>query len=389
MIDRQMIIKISAISIGLVIICAICIAISLVSWTLYSTTNWKPISSPLSSSTILVANHEFSPTPTIQPILQEGTDPTRVSDAHISSTATITTPTPNETIILNSTITLPVISPSPTIGPISFDSWCIPWHTEATRGRVKRIIDAITIEVEIDEEIFIVRYIGLALPIELAQPLEGSLPDYPKAAMDRNAELVSDTDVLLVKDQSEMDDQGRLLRYVIAEGVFVNQALVSEGFAQAMIIPPDVSCEYLLNEEANRATTNQRGMWAPIPTPTRPIVLHPTATVAISGEIIITFVQPDGTDWQDPDEFIEFRNISSYPIQMKGWRLGDQKMHTFIFPDFVINSGNYCRIYTNEYHPEHCGLSYSSLSPIWEEPQDCAYLYDSLGNKVDQYCYGY
>ena len=134
---------------------------------------------------------------------------------------------------------------------------------------------------------------------------------------------------------------------------------------------------------------NQIGMWAPRPTPSRPVIFHPTATVSNSGELIITSVQPKGVGWQDPEEYVEIRNTSAFPIQLKGWRLSDLKGHAFNFVDFIINPGNYCRIYTNAYHPEHCGLSFYSLSPVWNEPQDCVLLFNAYGNLVDQYCYGW
>jgi len=45
--------------------------------------------------------------------------------------------------------------------------------------------------------------------------------------------------VKLVKDVSETDRYGRLLRYVYVGDVFVNRALVAEGFAEAVLYRPD------------------------------------------------------------------------------------------------------------------------------------------------------
>jgi endonuclease YncB( thermonuclease family) len=259
----------------------------------------------------------------------------------------------------------------------------VPWHTESRRAQFKQVIDAVTISVEIENQPYVVRYIGLS------PPGESSLPDIQALAEQANRELVEGQDLLLIKDRSETDSEGRLLRYVIAGGVFVNLDLVGNGYAQVSVVPPDNSCDYLLREAAASALANQRGMWSSTPTPTRPLVFHPTATVVTSGQVIISFIQPEGSGWLDPDEFVEFNNISGYPIQMQDWKLRDLKGHTFVFPEFTLYGGNYCRIYTNAYRPEHCGLSFYSLSPIWDNRQDCAYLYDRDGYLVDEYCYGW
>ena len=43
----------------------------------------------------------------------------------------------------------------------------------------------------------------------------------------------------LARDVSETDRYGRLLRYVYAEGVLVNGALVEAGYAEAVVYQPD------------------------------------------------------------------------------------------------------------------------------------------------------
>jgi beta-N-acetylhexosaminidase len=57
------------------------------------------------------------------------------------------------------------------------------------------------------------------------------------------------------------------------------------------------------------------------------------------------------------------------------------------FPSHVMEPGQTCRVYTNEYHPEWCGFSYGSGSAIWNNSGDCADLRDSYGDTVDTYCY--
>jgi micrococcal nuclease len=90
-----------------------------------------------------------------------------------------------------------------------------------------RVIDGDTIDVEINGERQRVRYIGMNTP-------ERDEPCYDEAT-DANIDLIAGKTVLLVKDTSETDRYGRLLRYVYAGDVFFNQALVAEGYAVAVL----------------------------------------------------------------------------------------------------------------------------------------------------------
>jgi micrococcal nuclease len=46
---------------------------------------------------------------------------------------------------------------------------------------------------------------------------------------------------MLVRDVSETDRYGRLLRYVYIDNTSVNTTLVAEGWAEAMRYPPDTA----------------------------------------------------------------------------------------------------------------------------------------------------
>ena len=49
------------------------------------------------------------------------------------------------------------------------------------------------------------------------------------------------TPVRMVKDVSETDQYGRLLRYVYVGDIFVNARLVEEGYAEVVSYPPDTA----------------------------------------------------------------------------------------------------------------------------------------------------
>jgi micrococcal nuclease len=73
--------------------------------------------------------------------------------------------------------------------------------------------------------------------------------------------------VRLVGDVEERDVYGRTLAYVyrLADGLFVNAALVREGYAQALTIPPNVAHTDELVALARDARERGRGLWSACP----------------------------------------------------------------------------------------------------------------------------
>jgi len=98
-------------------------------------------------------------------------------------------------------------------------------------GVVTRVIDGDTIDIDIDGKVDRVRYIGMNTP-------ERDEPCFDEATQ-ANVDLVAGHEVRLEKDFSETDRYGRLLRYVYVGDVFVNKALVADGYAEAVLYEPD------------------------------------------------------------------------------------------------------------------------------------------------------
>ncbi len=96
---------------------------------------------------------------------------------------------------------------------------------------VTRVIDGDTIDVTINGQPFTIRYIGVNTP-------ERDESCYA-AAKQANELFVSGKTVRLTKDVSEADRYGRLLRFVYVDNLFVNQALVEQGYAEAVLYEPD------------------------------------------------------------------------------------------------------------------------------------------------------
>lgn len=154
------------------------------------------------------------------------------------------------------------------------------------------------------------------------------------------------------------------------------------GNASVLYYPPDVKHYELLTQLEREAREANLGLWGPT-------CATPTPMMG-TGQIAITYIFYDGVVPRvESDEYVEFRNPSAEVVDMSGWKLvslvGEQ---TFVFPTgFTMQPGKRCRAYTNEYHPESCGLSFDSGSAIWRNSGDTAVILDTQGREVSRYSY--
>jgi endonuclease YncB( thermonuclease family) len=120
------------------------------------------------------------------------------------------------------------------------------------------VIDGRTVKVLLDGDgrVFSVRYIGVASP----DTSRG--PSLPAAALARNAQLAYHKQATLVRDITDADPNGTLLRYVMVEHVFVNYAILAGGYVRAASSPPDTACLTALTEAENLAKSSGLGVWA-------------------------------------------------------------------------------------------------------------------------------
>jgi endonuclease YncB( thermonuclease family) len=172
-------------------------------------------------------------------------------------TSTVTV-TPAATITPTITLT-PSMTPTPTENLSFYNvAACIPKNTLVQRGTVTEIIDGDTIYVRLEDgNTYSLRYIGIDSP-------ESSQPFFAEARK-ANSELVFQKEVILIKDVSDVDQYGRLLRYVIVGNIFVNDELVRTGFASALRYPPDVACSTTFSNAEQYAKTNLLGLWVAMP----------------------------------------------------------------------------------------------------------------------------
>ena len=119
--------------------------------------------------------------------------------------------------------------------------------------RVIRVVDGDTIVVSGGRR---VRYIGIDTP-----EVSGNREFFGPEATDYNRALVEGRTISMVKDVSEEDRFGRLLRFVYADGILVNAELVREGFAWATAYEPDTSYAGCFAALEREAMDQRRGMW--------------------------------------------------------------------------------------------------------------------------------
>ena len=259
---------------------------------------------------------------------------------------------------------------------------------------VINVVDGDTIDVLIDGLEYRVRYILVDTPETF-----GEVEPFGPEASATNRALVDGKRVRLEKDVSEKDRFGRLLRYVYVDDLMINEELLRLGLATVATFPPDVKYVDQFLAIQQQAQADGVGIWGeteasqPVqPTQPPPATEPPQASEPppqASGGVIIQTIRYDGLVTRvESDEYAEIANTGPTGINIGGWRLNaDDPGQDFIFPDFVLEPGQVCRVYTNQSHPESCGFSFGSGQALWANGGECGTLYDSGGGLVSEFCY--
>ncbi len=106
-----------------------------------------------------------------------------------------------------------------------------------------------------------VRLIGIDAP-EMNYNKES--PPECKAEQSKEAlsKMILNKQVVLIKDKSDTDKYGRLLRYVYVGDTFVNAELVKLGLAKVKYYPPDTSKHAYLKRLENIAKQSKLGIYS-------------------------------------------------------------------------------------------------------------------------------
>lgn len=184
-------------------------------------------------------------------------------------------PTPSSTLVMSHLWTP---TPAPTATPLP----------EEMFGLVARVLDAKTVAVVLagdpPEKVYTVRLLGVDPP-----PNRPADP-WGVVAFEQLQEWLSGQVVRLVQDQTVVDDDGVLPRYLYLHDELINLRLVEQGLARVSFQGPDTILETDFQAAARAAQTSQRGLWGPAPTATLAltpatlptIILTPTITPTLA-----------------------------------------------------------------------------------------------------------
>jgi micrococcal nuclease len=124
-------------------------------------------------------------------------------------------------------------------------------------AKVVAVLDGVTIDVEIAGEVFRVRYLGIDVP----GPGPGLDPAITARALDFNRFRVLGRDVEIERDGVDVDDAGRLLRYVYVDGEMVNKAMLDGGYAVVAGFPAEFVQRVSFTQAETAAQQDGRGYW--------------------------------------------------------------------------------------------------------------------------------
>ncbi len=127
---------------------------------------------------------------------------------------------------------------------------------------VRRVVDGDTIELSDGR---LVRYLGIDAPEvrrrDGARWVE-ALEPFAREAMEANRRLVDGRRVRLEYDVQSQDRFGRLLAHVYVGETLVGEALLREGWAEPLVIAPNVRYAQRFRAVADDARRAGRGRWA-------------------------------------------------------------------------------------------------------------------------------
>jgi micrococcal nuclease len=257
---------------------------------------------------------------------------------------------------------------------VEVNTIAVPAGAAGAVATLVSVTDGDTLQVLVDGRTQPLRLIGMNAPEQ-----DECLAEEATAYLTR---LTENRTLSIIGDVTDRDQYDRLLRYVWAGDVFLNEALVRAGLAIARRYPPDLAYAELFDEAQADAQRTLRGMWA-----------ADACGPATPNAMAIVVVQHDapGDDNQNLNgEWVTLRNDNSGPVDLSGWVLKDESAsHRYTFPTgFVLLSGEAVTIYSG------CGQDTpknrywcNQGSAIWNNDGDTAYLVDAEGNIVTYLTY--
>ncbi len=345
------------------------------------------------SPAVASATAEPAPTPTVA----AATSPTPELPSPTPSLSMPPPPTPSPMPSLEPP---PSPTPSATLPPDNV-AGSLPAGGQATT--VERIVDGDTLYLAgLGER---ARLIGIDTPETVApnRPIECFGPE----ASARLAELVPPgTEVVVTRDVELFDRYDRPLIYLYraSDGLFINEAMLADGFAQLLTYPPNVAHVDAFQEAQRVAREAGNGLWGASCSDDEGqeqalasggAASEGTASggaASGSGDVVIAQVNWDGpgNDVEfNTSEHIVLRNDSDAAVDVGGWSLTDAVDHRIVIPaSFVIPPGGELRVHTGPGDQADDAHHDGQGQAIWNNSGgDTVTLRDAAGTVIDEQSY--
>lgn len=231
-----------------------------------------------------------------------------------------------------------------------------------TSATVTDVIDGDTMDLDNGQR---VRLIGINTP-EREEPFYEEASHFLKNRLDGKR-------VEIEYDQETTDQYGRTLAYIWLGDALINQEILSQGFANAYSVPPNVRYEriFLLTEQA--AQSAGVGMWKPA-----------------SASIIIRFISydPPGPDDENLNgEYVEFQNKGTETVDLNGFTVEDAANNNYTFGVVTIAPEQTLRLYSGCGQDTYNAVYWCSDNSVWNNSGDSAILRDAEGLYIAAYQY--
>ena len=260
------------------------------------------------------------------------------------------------------------VQSSPSQSPIPSPESCIVQKSAnpptGYSAIVSKVVDGDTIDIQDGQR---VRLLGINTP-EKAQP-------YFEEATARMKELVLGKTAILVMDKSDKDKYGRLLRHVYVDGVNAGEVMLSEGYANAFFISPDLGQKEEFERAEECARTQGVGIW------------NTSNYTDCIGIAYFEYNAPGDDRYNLNGEYVKFKNSCDFAISLKGWSVKDEATHIYEFPTFVLSPQQMVTLFTGSGSNSADSLYWGQSSSVWNNDGDTLYMWDSEGKMIIRWRY--
>lgn len=318
--------------------------------------------------TAVIVSACAGPSSVSDPPGETGTTPGPTASAQNATTSSTTT------IVTTTSVTAPSTFPQadgllapPVAGPSGDPGQ--PLVGDAEPVTVASITDGDTIRVSAEGSTDTpVRLIGINSP-------ESGECYAEEAALALAALVPVGSSIGMTRDVSEVDDFGRLLRYLWLGGMSMNEEMVRRGVAISRRYPPDTAMAERLERAQADARESQLGLWAPDACGPR--------SDAVLNIVALEYDAPGDDSQNLNEEWIVIRNDGVSLVDLTGWGIKDESAgNRYRFPDtFTLAPGESVTVRSGCGDDFGTDLFWCSVgAAIWNNDGDTAFLLDPNGS---------